>query len=399
MNKLTSPQLRTHDDVLIALAKAIDIPDHLFEKATSRYEAIGRHLEESSLSQYDPKISPQGSMLLGTVIRPLDDSDEFDIDLVCKLEADKKTFTQQGLKASVGEEIKAYAKANAMQNPPEEGKRCWTLVYSKDDKFHMDILPALPDQSTFRTFLENKGHWHAASQAYLVDHAIAITDQEDKNYETVSEDWPVSNPKGFAIWFSSKHSQEMERRKTLRVNEGVYMKVDDVPDHKVKTPLQRAIQLLKRHRDSMYKGSDDAPISIIITTLAAHSYQGEQSLSAALKTILMNMEDYIENRGREKWVQNPVNPEENFADKWPKHPEREEAFYTWLAAAQRDFGRFMNGPISSPPDLFKSAMTQTTYSKVANRIATVAAAAVATSLKAETEAYEETGRDHQPWVS
>lgn len=128
MNKISSPPLRTHDDVLVALAEAIDIPDHLFEKATSRYQAIGRHLEQSSLSQYAPQISPQGSMLLGTVIRPLDDTDEFDIDLVCKLEANKKTFTQQSLKASVGEEIKAYAKANSMQNPPEEGKRCWTLV-------------------------------------------------------------------------------------------------------------------------------------------------------------------------------------------------------------------------------------------------------------------------------
>lgn len=58
-------------------------------------------------------------MLLGTVIWPLENTDEFDIDLVCKLEASKKDFTQEGLKASVGEETKAYAKANSLQNPPE----------------------------------------------------------------------------------------------------------------------------------------------------------------------------------------------------------------------------------------------------------------------------------------
>ena len=149
----------------------------------------------------------------------------------------------------------------------------------------------------------------------------------------------------------------------------------------------------------MYKGSDDAPISVIITTLAAHSYQGEQYLSAALKTILMHMEDHIENRGGEKWVKNPVNPEENFADKWPKNPEREKAFYTWMAAAQADFGNFFNAPISAIPKPFKDAMMQSSFAKVENRIAAVAAAAVATSLKAEAEVYEETGRDHQPWVS
>lgn len=399
MNKPNSTPLQTHDDVLEALAEAIDIPDHLFEKATSRYDAIGRHLEESSLGRYDPEISPQGSMLLGTVIRPLDDTDEFDVDLVCKLETDKKSFTQKGLKEAVGEEIKGYARSNGMQNPPTEGKRCWTLVYSKDDKFHMDILPAIPDRQAYRAFLESKGHRQIAAQTNFVDHAIAITDQEHDHYERISEDWPVSNPKGFAAWFRSKHSPEMDRRKHLKVDRGVYMKVDDVPDHKVKTPLQRAIQLLKRHRDSMFKGSDDAPISIIITTLAAHSYQGEQSISAALKTILLNMERHIEDRGGEKWVQNPINPEENFADKWPKHPERQKAFFDWLEVAQREFGRFLNGPISAIPELFKTSMTHTTFSKVASRIAVVAAAAVATSLKAETEAYEEAGRDHQPWVS
>ena len=49
---------------------------------------------------------------------------------------------------------------------------------------------------------------------------------------------------------------------------------------KSKLPLQRAVQLLKRHRDVTYANSTKeekaaAPISIIITTLAAHAYQGE----------------------------------------------------------------------------------------------------------------------------
>lgn len=37
-----------------------------------------------------------------------------------------------------------------------------------------------------------------------------------------------------------------------------------------------------------------------------------------------------------KWVPNPVNPEENFADKWAEHPCREKNFYKWLDQVESD---------------------------------------------------------------
>ena len=60
---------KTHDDVLEEIADALDIPPSKFEEAKDRYESIGDWLDrdESTLSQYDPAISPQGSFLLGTV--------------------------------------------------------------------------------------------------------------------------------------------------------------------------------------------------------------------------------------------------------------------------------------------------------------------------------------------
>ena len=96
----------------------------------------------------------------------------------------------------------------------------------------------------------------------------------------------------------------------------VYASVDEVPDYKVKTPLQRATQLLKRHRDTMFNGDEDKPISIIITTISAHAYNGEQTICETLRTILKNMHLFVENRHGVNWVMNPVNPMENFADKW-----------------------------------------------------------------------------------
>ena len=37
--------------------------------------------------------------------------------------------------------------------------------------------------------------------------------------------------------------------------------------------LQRAVQIYKRHRDIFFEGKENAPISIIITTLAAHAFE------------------------------------------------------------------------------------------------------------------------------
>lgn len=118
--------------------------------------------------------------------------------------------------------------------------------------------------------------------------------------------------------------------------------VDQIPDHKVKTPLQRAIQLLKRHRDCMFAGDCEfRPISIIITTLAAHAYNEETTIAGALQSILTNMDRYIEDRDGVAWVANPVNPSENFADKWVGEPKKRANFYTWLDQARRDFGLYL----------------------------------------------------------
>jgi len=132
------------------------------------------------------------------------------------------------------------------------------------------------------------------------------------------------------------------RKKAFAERQRITASVDDIPDYKVKTPLQRAIQLLKRHRDCMF--ADDGehkPISIIITTLAAHAYNEEPTISEALQSILTGMADYIEYRGDEAWVANPVNPAENFADKWAEEPAKRQNFEQWLAQARQDFALYL----------------------------------------------------------
>ena len=398
MNTMRTKFLTTHDDVLEALGREIDIPEHLLEKATDRYLAVGRHLDRpaSSIRHLEPEISPQGSMLLGTVTRPIGDADEYDFDLVCLLKATKLDYTQAQLKADVGHEIKDYAESNNMHEDPEEGRRCWTLTYSDGEKFHMDILPAIPDRQAYQALLAHKGHVALASDPTMIDHAIAITDKDHPAYRRISMDWLVSNPKVYAAWFKMRQAHEMIRRKRTLVDGRIYASVEDVPDHKVKTPLQRSVQLLKRHRDVMFQGRDERPISVIITTLAAHAYQGEQTIVEALQTILPTMDEYIEDRGGKKLVRNPVNPEENFADRWAGDPARQRAFDEWLDAARRDFGEFFAASISRVPEEFQRAMTSKTMAKVSPGIANLGAPAVA-ALADEIADMRSAGQDHKPW--
>ena len=110
-----------------------------------------------------------------------------------------------------------------------------------------------------------------------------------------------------------------------------------VPTYKVRTPLQKAIQLLKRHRDILFEKDDiDAPISIIITTLAALAYDGESNVYEALCNIIRKMPQFIEKRDGRYWIANPVMREENFADKWNEDPNKVSAFTHWLRKANKD---------------------------------------------------------------
>lgn len=116
------------------------------------------------------------------------------------------------------------------------------------------------------------------------------------------------------------------------------VRIEDVPDYEVKTPLQRAIQIMKRYRNEMFCESatlnyDEKPISIIINTLAALSYNNQANLYDALISILEKMPTFIETRyvnGKAiKWIANPVDSRENFADKWEANPVLERNFFLW----------------------------------------------------------------------
>lgn len=321
--------------LLERLTDGLDIADHLFVSAEARYKSVANWLarDESRVADWDCHIYPQGSFLLGTVVKPISDEDQYDLDLVCVVKGNKSEWSQASLKAAIGEEIKSYAISQGMNAPALEGRRCWTLHYAERAQFHLDILPALPQD--LETKLELRSLQVDPSHAEL---AIAITDRTTHNYTVLDPDWPQSNPEGFAEWFKVRG-----RPAVLKFGEA---EIAQVPYSRQRTVLQRMVQVLKRHRDLMFAGSEAglAPISIIITTLAARAYQGEEDLLEAVQTVSGQLVAQLDFADGIWLVRNPVNPAENFADKWSDHPERRDAFFAWADRLQRDFAELAVEP-------------------------------------------------------
>lgn len=310
--------------ILNEIADQLDLPESRRDEAVQRYQAVGKWLgeDDSPLAIYSPVIYPQGSFLLGTVTKRWREEDEYDIDLVFELNLSKDKISQKTLKNLVGDRLKQNETYRRMLD--EEGRRCWTLVYANDAKFHLDVLPAVPNME-FREYLKSRG-----IQKSLADTSIAITDNTLPSYAYIDPNWPRGNPNGYAAWFRSRMSTQFEAlRKQLA--ETMKAEIQAVPEYKIKTPLQRGIQLIKRHRDIMFENKDDKPATIILTTLAALAYNNEFDLAQALACMIEGMPDHVTAKDGIPWVQNPVDPSENFADRWqdPEHPNRKQDFNDW----------------------------------------------------------------------
>lgn len=303
--------------ILEHLADSLDIPRELRQIVVERYLDIAGFLsaEDSLLHSASPDLYPQGSFSLDTVVRPIHAEDDYDIDMVCLLHLKKESVTQEELKDRIGLRLRQRADLKQILTP---SRRCWRLDFPEG--FHMDVLPAIPDLD-----------------ALACRKSILITDTELRL-------WQHSNPKGFTAWFRKVMEVAIRREKQLLVEASHYrMSIEEIPDEDVKTPLQRSVQILKRHRDVYFEGDPDLrPVSVILTTLAAHAYADEDNLFDALLAIIHRMPEYLERRNGRWWVENPVNPLENFADKWNEYPERREAFIGWLDRVEEDFDRVLH---------------------------------------------------------
>lgn len=335
------------DKMLRKIGKEIEISKTEHEKAVKSYNAVGTFID-NNIPQYDIKVVPQGSFRLGTVIKPITDEDEYDIDLVAII--DHKFLSAKELKNIVGDALKS---SDRYSEKLVEGKRCWTIEYSESSKYHMDILPTM------------------MSDTYLTNKELTMTHKED---EKSDYEFRQTNPEAYYDWFVERMEEE---RKRLKEEYAIRNKLEivDVPEYEIKTTLQVAIQILKRYRDIKFKETPDIkPISIILTTLMAKVYTGKESVYELIEKFSKEYMMHIEkDENGNIIIRNPVNENENFADKWPKYPERRKAFFKFMTELEEDLVTnriLLEGNIREQADFYKKLfgenMVNRAYENIAN---------------------------------
>lgn len=273
------------------IAEDLDLTDTEETTITSSYNAVGNFLVNSpELSKFSPNVFVQGSMRLGTVVKPLK-KDDYDIDLVCELNSE--SMTPASVKRKVGDVLKR-SERYSLQLEEEHG-RCWTLDYQANPPYHIDILSGIS----------------------IKDERVKATVKKiDGTY-----DWLFTNPKGFANWFLSLAKET--------IFESGNRNVEPVKKMPRRNSLQRAVQLIKRHRDVYFKDDPDkGPASVIITALTGLSYNNESTIEGILKNGPIQWISHIRTIGDKLSIKIPSLPDDDYADKW--NEDGDEVVWSFL---------------------------------------------------------------------
>lgn len=305
-------------DLLTNAAEEMDLRPEMRLVLRGIYRRAETHLRENLGEDTDWQVYPQGSVRLGTVVRPSNKAD-YDLDVVVRSSKPKEQLTQAELKGEVGDVIKSFANAEASGDTPptgcDEGGRCWTIGYPG---VHVDWLPAIGDPEARQ------------------DSGILLTDRKLTR-------WQFGDPKAYSDWFQQQQimSEVLLRKSALAAAANV--DVEDIPDDEVRTTLHRLAQTLKIHRNEMFAGDPSLqPPSIILTHLAALSYSGG-NLIDELANAADRLPTLMTKTPSGMWVlENPMQPKENFADRWTD--EHQAKFLTWIEKLRRDIDDFDRVP-------------------------------------------------------
>ena len=208
-------------------------------------------------------VEPQGSYALRTLIKPVDDNDEYDADIQVVMAYNPNLDARAYIKA-VHDALKADAN---YADKISRNTRCVTVDYAGD--FHLDVVPRI-------TVIERGEEKHY------------ICNQRDNDFE-------LTDGTGYRDWFNEQS----------RITGG---------------NLKRVVRLLKFMRD--HKNNYTAK-SIILTTLAGKAiYPSDEgaehvkSVADTLVTVLTRIDTYLQQNPLMPDIKNPVLPSETFNRHW-----------------------------------------------------------------------------------
>jgi len=294
---------------LEVVCEQLELTATQYEEAKTRYDGVSRWLAGSSHPALaGVSIYVQGSTAIGTTVKPIG-RNEHDVDLIARLQAAARGYPPALVKKMIGDRLKEHGVYDRLL---EEMCRCWRLDYANE--FHLDITPSIPNPA-------------CANDGELVP------DRELR-------DWKPSNPRGYKAAFERRAElrPRMRLRKSLQFDERAAASIEPYPEAGgFKGVLRRSVQIAKRHRDVHFerRPGECAPISVIVTTLLAWSYEHcvarmefEDELDV-LTAAIAGMTNFVEHRDGQWFIWNDTTPGENFAEKWNSHPDRAASFFAW----------------------------------------------------------------------
>ena len=242
------------------LRDQVNLNQSRIDRLTRGVDGVNDYLKDN-LKGYQ-NLERQGSYALGTLIKPVDDNDEYDADIQVVMNSNPKWRP----KDYVNEIHKTLKQNKNYADKLRLKTRCVTVDYADD--FHLDVVP--------RVTIGGKHY---------------ICNRNDDRFEQ-------TDGTGYREWFNEKN----------RITGG---------------NLKRVVRLLKYLRD--HKNSYTVK-SIMLTTLAGNAIrsddegmEGVSTVADTLVTVLTRMDAYLQRRPCMPIVQNPALPSEDFNRHWTQN--------------------------------------------------------------------------------
>lgn len=250
-------------------ATQLDITPSMFEEATAHYKAVGEFLERSGV---EVEISPCGSILTGTVVRPYSDNEDayFDIDVLVKRPGLDSSSSGPGEARNPVDDT--LLDSERYCDMVEECDECITVEYvlnGKEGGFRLDL----------NTCVDAGAGLHAQTCETRLEYADLALSMAWRNPER----WHGSNPRGLCQWFLDRNERfaavgrTKRKERILKESLGLYSSIEEVPDPLDRSEMQRAVQVLKRSRDVFYhrcRKLGMAPASCIVTVIVGSASAG-----------------------------------------------------------------------------------------------------------------------------
>ena len=243
------------------LKNHVNLNQTRLDRLNQRVETITNILKDKLIDYR--KYSLQGSFAHGTIIKPVQDKDEFDADILVFIK-DKNFNPNKYVTDYVKIVHDLFTTNNILNGKIRLKKRCVTIDYAGD--FSMDIVPCIEHNDD--TYICNR---------------------KDEEYEQTDGD-------GYKNWLSDKN----------KITSGNYLKKST-----------RLFKFLRDHKKNF------SVISILLTTMLGDRINesdkdsnGVSSLPQTFKTLFNRLNDFLQSHPTMPTIQNPVLSCENFNRNW-----------------------------------------------------------------------------------